>query len=124
MSVQPDRKWEAFAEREPFFAVFTDPKFLSANRTANQEREFFDSGELLVDSIFHTIRKRLTSDFAPESVLEYGCGPGRLAIPFARRSGMPAAFTSRRQRSLRRPRASSISSIRICSSSAFRDRAV
>ncbi|HEV7428857.1 MAG TPA: methyltransferase domain-containing protein [Thermoanaerobaculia bacterium] len=91
MSVQPDRKWEVFAEREPFFAVFTDPKFLSANRTANQEREFFDSGELLVDSIFHTIRKRLTSDFAPESVLEYGCGPGRLAIPFARRSGSVTA---------------------------------
>ncbi|MEA2345496.1 MAG: hypothetical protein QOF63_3665 [Thermoanaerobaculia bacterium] len=87
MSVQPDRKWEAFAAREPFFAVFTDPKFLSANRTANQEREFFDSGELLVDSIFHTIRKRLAPDFEPESVLEYGCGPGRLAIPFARRTG-------------------------------------
>jgi len=91
MSVQPDRKWEAFAEREPFFAVFTDPKFLSANRTANQEREFFDSGELLVDSIFHTIRKRLASDFTPESVLEYGCGPGRLAIPFARHTGSVTA---------------------------------
>src|SRR3954470_19406593 len=83
MSVQPDRKWEAFAQREPFFAVFTDPKFLSANRTANQEREFFDSGELLVDAIFHTIRKRLASDFEPESGLEYGCGPGRLALPVA-----------------------------------------
>jgi SAM-dependent methyltransferase len=91
MSVQPDRKWEAFAEREPFFAVFTDPKFLSANRTANQEREFFDSGELLVDAIFHTIRKRLAPDFEPESVLEYGCGPGRLAIPFARRTGSVTA---------------------------------
>ncbi|HEX3578065.1 MAG TPA: methyltransferase domain-containing protein [Thermoanaerobaculia bacterium] len=91
MSVQPDRKWEAFAAREPFFAVFTDPKFLSANRTANQEREFFDSGELLVDSIFYTIRKRLASDFEPESVLEYGCGPGRLAIPFARRAGSVTA---------------------------------
>jgi SAM-dependent methyltransferase len=91
MSVQPDRKWEEFAEREPFFAVFTDPKFLSANRTANHEREFFDSGELLVDSIVHTIRKRLTHDFTPESVLEYGCGPGRLAIPFARRTGSVTA---------------------------------
>src|SRR3954453_4653934 len=68
MSVQPELKWEAFAEREPFFAVFTDPKFLSANGTANHEREFFDSGEMLVDSIFHTIRKRLATDFAPESV--------------------------------------------------------
>src|SRR5437763_13615218 len=91
MNLRPDRRWEAFAEREPYFAVFTDPKFLSANRTANQERELFDSGELLVDAIVHTIRKRLAADFTPESVLEYGCGPGRLAIPFARRSGSVTA---------------------------------
>src|SRR5947209_11287137 len=41
--------------------------------------------------MFHTIRSRLTSDFTPESVLEYGCGPGRLAIPFARRTGSVTA---------------------------------
>ena len=86
MKVQPDRRWESFAEREPYFAVFTDPKFLRANRTANNEREFFDSGELLADSIFYTIKRRLVHDYAPQSILEYGCGPGRLAIPFARRA--------------------------------------
>ena len=88
---QPDRRWEAFAACEPFFAVFTDPKFLTANRTANHEREFFDSGELLVDSIVHTIKRRLAPEFEPESILEFGCGPGRLAIPFARRSGSVTA---------------------------------
>ncbi len=91
MTVQPDPQWEAFAKREPYFAVFTDPKFLSANRTPNHEREFFDSGDVLVDSIFHTIKRQLDADFAPESILEYGCGPGRLAIPFARRSGSVTA---------------------------------
>lgn len=83
--MQPDRRWEAFAAREPYFAVFTHPKFLRANRTTNNEREFFDSGELLVDSLFHTIKRTLATDLAPESILEFGCGPGRLAIPFARR---------------------------------------
>jgi ubiquinone/menaquinone biosynthesis C-methylase UbiE len=86
MNVQPDRRWEEFAKREPYFAVFTDPKFLSANRTANNEREFFDSGELLADAIFYTIKRRMAFDYAPQSILEYGCGPGRLAIPFARRA--------------------------------------
>ncbi|MEA2338469.1 MAG: hypothetical protein QOE82_2476 [Thermoanaerobaculia bacterium] len=85
--MKPDARWEAFAAREPYFAVFTDPKFLGANRTANDETSFFDSGYLLVDSIFHTIKRRLNYDFAPESILEYGCGPGRLAIPFAQRAG-------------------------------------
>jgi SAM-dependent methyltransferase len=91
MNVQPDRRWEAFAEREPYFAVFTDPKFLSANRTPGNEREFFDSGELLVDAIFHTIKRRLAPEFTPESILEFGCGPGRLAIPFAQRAGSVTA---------------------------------
>jgi len=91
MIVQPDKRWEAFAEREPYFAVFTDPKFLSANRTPANEREFFDSGELLVDSIVYTIKRRLAHDFAPESILEFGCGPGRLAIPFARHTGSVTA---------------------------------
>jgi len=89
--MKSDAQWNAFAAREPYFAVFTDPKFLSANRTANNEREFFDSGYLLVDSIFHTIKRRIDYDFAPESILEYGCGPGRLAIPFAQRAGSVTA---------------------------------
>lgn len=89
--MQPDRRWEAFARREPYFAVFTDPRFRSENRTANNEREFFDSGELLADSLFHVIRRNLANDFAPKSILEFGCGPGRLAIAFARRSGSVTA---------------------------------
>jgi SAM-dependent methyltransferase len=87
MPMKPDRRWEAFAAREPYFAVFTDPKLLGANRSPADEHDFFDSGEMLVDSMFHTIRHRLTNDFAPESILEFGCGPGRLAIPLARRAG-------------------------------------
>ena len=89
--MQPDRRWEAFATREPYFAVFTDPRLRSVNRTPHSEREFFDSGELLVDSLFYTIKRKLSSDFNPELVLEYGCGPGRLAIPFARRVGSVTA---------------------------------
>jgi ubiquinone/menaquinone biosynthesis C-methylase UbiE len=91
MTMQPDRRWEEFAAREPYFAVFTDPRFRSANRTPHGEREFFDSGELLVDSLFYTIKRKLSSDFNPELILEYGCGPGRLAIPFARRVGSVTA---------------------------------
>lgn len=91
MTMQPDRRWEAFATREPYYAVFTHPKFLRANRTARNEREFFDSGEVLVDSLFHHIKRKLASDFTPESILEFGCGPGRLAIPFARRAGSVTA---------------------------------
>jgi SAM-dependent methyltransferase len=86
-----DPRFEAFAAREPYFAVLTAPKFLRANFTPEHEREFFESGQELVDWIFHVIEQRLSPHFSPMSVLEYGCGVGRLAIPFARRPGSTTA---------------------------------
>lgn len=97
---RPDGAWEAFATREPHFAVLTSPKFLRANLTPAHEREFFKTGETLVDWIFRTIDLRLVPEFAPGSILEYGCGVGRLAIPFARR-GAPVVAVDRSPAMLR-----------------------
>jgi len=82
----PDPRFEAFAAREPHFAVLTTPKFLRAHLTPDTEREFFGSGEALVDYMFSLIQERLAQDFAPTSILEYGCGIGRLAMPLAQRA--------------------------------------
>ena len=86
-----DPRFEAFAAREPYFAVLTAPQFLRANFTPEHEQEFFDSGQELVDWICYVIEQRLSPHFSPMSVLEYGCGVGRLAIPFARRPGAVTA---------------------------------
>jgi 2-polyprenyl-3-methyl-5-hydroxy-6-metoxy-1,4-benzoquinol methylase len=86
-----DPRWEAFAAREPFFAVLTAPQFLRANLTPESEREFFASGEQYVDWLLRVIGERLIPEFAPVTTLEYGCGVGRLAIPFARRAGRVVA---------------------------------
>jgi 2-polyprenyl-3-methyl-5-hydroxy-6-metoxy-1,4-benzoquinol methylase len=88
----PDGAFNAFAAREPYFAVVTDPKFLSANLTAAHEREFFATGEALVDRMFAIIEAGLLPGFAPVSMLEYGCGLGRLAIPLSRRPGSVTAI--------------------------------
>jgi SAM-dependent methyltransferase len=90
----PDAGWETFAVREPYFAVLTSPKYLRAHLTPAHEREFFQTGEKLVDWIFRTIDLRLVPEFAPTSILEYGCGVGRLAIPLARR-GAPVVAVDR-----------------------------
>src|SRR5947207_530029 len=87
----PERRGEKFLRREPYFAVLTSPKYLRANLTPANEREFFDSGEAFVDWALATIDERLVPEFAPVSVLEYGCGAGRLAIPLARRPGAVTA---------------------------------
>jgi 2-polyprenyl-3-methyl-5-hydroxy-6-metoxy-1,4-benzoquinol methylase len=86
-----DPRWEAFAAREPYFAVMTAPRFLRANLTPDREREFFAGGEQYVEWLVRLIGERLVPEFAPMSTLEYGCGVGRLAIPFARRAGAVTA---------------------------------
>src|SRR4051812_18910781 len=86
-----DRHWEAFAAREPYFAVLTASRFLRANLTPDGRREFFASGEAYVDWLLRLIGDRLVPEFSPMSTLEYGCGVGRLAIPFARRAGRVTA---------------------------------
>lgn len=88
---EPDPRFEAFAAREPYFAVLTDPKFLRANLTPEHEREFFASGEALVAWMLGVIDAGLSPQFAPMSVLDYGCGPGRLVLPLARRPGSVTA---------------------------------
>lgn len=83
--------WEAFAAREPHFAVLTAPRFLQANLTPEHEREFFASGEAVVSWLLGVIDAGLVPEFAPMTILEYGCGIGRLALPLATRPGSVTA---------------------------------
>jgi SAM-dependent methyltransferase len=86
-----DPRWEAFAAREPHFAVLTAPRFLQANLTPEHEREFFLSGEATVAWMLAVIDAGLAPGFAPMTTLEYGCGIGRLALPLAMRPGSVTA---------------------------------
>jgi 2-polyprenyl-3-methyl-5-hydroxy-6-metoxy-1,4-benzoquinol methylase len=79
-----DPRWESFASREPHFAVLSAPRFLQRNLTPETEREFFASGEALVAWMLGVIDAALVPAFAPMTILEYGCGIGRLALPLAR----------------------------------------
>src|SRR5688500_9601942 len=79
--------WSSFAAREPYFAVLTQQRFLRANFDRDAENAFFASGEALVARIFGVIRAHVAAKGAL-TVLEYGCGPGRLLIPFARRANL------------------------------------
>ena len=79
-------RWDAFAAREPYFAVLTEPEFLRANFDEKAEARFFQSGDEYVSSLYGTVLESVAPHFAPLKVLEYGCGVGRLVIPFARRA--------------------------------------
>jgi SAM-dependent methyltransferase len=75
--------WDEFAAREPYFAVLTQPRFLRQQFDEATEAEFFRSGEQYVYDLVLTL-SRVAPRFIPRSVLEYGCGVGRLLIPLAR----------------------------------------
>jgi len=91
VSTSADRRFDRFAAREPYFSILTDPRFLRANLTPENEREFFITGEAVVSWMLAVIDAALAPQFAPMSILEYGCGIGRLALPLARRPGSVTA---------------------------------
>lgn len=77
--------WNAYARTEPYFAVLTDPRFLRANFDVRAEAEFFATGDAYVTNLIEIARQHVTPLFEPRSILEVGCGPGRVAIAFAHR---------------------------------------
>jgi len=91
VSSRSDPRFDRFAAREPYFSILTDPRFLRARLTPEAEREFFASGEAIVSWMLGVIDAGLVPQFAPMSILEYGCGIGRLALPLARRPGSVTA---------------------------------
>lgn len=75
--------WNAYARTEPYFAVLTDSRFLRSNFDERAEEEFFGTGKAYVLRLLEVAREHLTPLFEPQSVLELGCGPGRVALGFA-----------------------------------------
>ncbi len=115
------RPSENFIRREPYFTILTDPRYLSANRTAEAEREFFSSGEKDVAEMFDVTRQRVMVAFQPRRVLEYGCGIGRLAVALARRAELViAADASPAMLAAARQNARAVANIDFLSADEFR----
>lgn len=79
-----DAEWERFGRKDPYFGVLADAKFHAANLTDANREEFFRTGVEYVDDVLRKIRQHLDPDFTSRRVLDFGCGVGRLVIPFAK----------------------------------------
>jgi SAM-dependent methyltransferase len=84
MDMSTDTAWEEWGRRDPYFGVITDPRFRSAGINENAKKEFFASGESHVQGVLATIRKHIDPGFVPRAALDFGCGVGRLLMPFAK----------------------------------------
>jgi 2-polyprenyl-3-methyl-5-hydroxy-6-metoxy-1,4-benzoquinol methylase len=78
-----DTEWQAWGIRDPYFAVLTNPKYRTDALTPDAKLEFFASGKKTVDMVLATCRGYFGAHFAPQRVLDFGCGVGRVSIPFA-----------------------------------------
>lgn len=87
-----DRDWAVLGKTNPYFGVLTDPKFLNENLNDDSLQEFFASGVSHVEHVYAAIRASIRPDFQPDRVLDYGCGVGRLVVPFAKRAAMVAGI--------------------------------
>jgi SAM-dependent methyltransferase len=57
---------------------------MSPNLNPTARIDFFKSGENHVDGVMNTIKKYIDPTFSPKTALDFGCGVGRLLIPFSR----------------------------------------
>jgi SAM-dependent methyltransferase len=85
--MKTDLAWEEWGKRDPYFAVITDPRYRRTAFDDGARKEFFATGQGHVDYLLATIKKNFDLPFAPHSVVEYGCGVGRLLVPFASIAG-------------------------------------
>lgn len=82
-SSNSDWEWERYGKRDPYFGVLTDPIFSRENLTSEHAQAFFQSGAQHVTHVLSVIRRHFDGAFSPRRVLDFGCGVGRLLIPFA-----------------------------------------
>lgn len=79
-----DSAWEAWGRQDPYYGVITNPKFRQSELTAEARKEFFDSGYAHAEYVMLMIRQHIDPNFQPRSILDFGCGVGRLVVPFAK----------------------------------------
>ena len=78
-----DREWERWGALDPYFGVLTDPRFRAVALTDDAKADFFESGRGHAMHVLHLCRHHFAPDFKPDSVLDFGCGVGRVLIPLA-----------------------------------------
>lgn len=82
-----DAAWNKLGRSEPYWAVLTHDEYRINNLEDSTRRSFFASGERHVQLVFDVIARHFDAGFSPRTTLDFGCGVGRLVIPFAKRGG-------------------------------------
>ncbi len=82
MTERTDKEWKKFGKLCPYFGVLSDQKYLPENLSTQSLDDFFESGRTHVKETIGWINDEIPG-FIPERLLDFGCGTGRLTIPFS-----------------------------------------
>src|SRR4051794_32833874 len=77
-------QWERFGRVDPYYGVYSTDEFRRENLDDAALDRFFASGQEHVGRVLEAARRVAGPGFAPTSILDHGCGVGRLVVPFAR----------------------------------------
>ncbi len=73
-----DKEWEIFGDKNPYYGVISDERYLNEHLTEDAKINFWQSGQDHIDAVFHNIKHHIDPNFQPEHALDFGCGVGRL----------------------------------------------
>jgi SAM-dependent methyltransferase len=78
--------WEELAQRQGYFAVLAHDGSHQVRESDAASAEFFATGEADIASLLSVAASVVGHDVPLTSVLDFGCGAGRLTLPLARRA--------------------------------------
>jgi 2-polyprenyl-3-methyl-5-hydroxy-6-metoxy-1,4-benzoquinol methylase len=74
--------WESLGDERPFHSVLTEQQY-SPDRIGESEAQFWESGRAEAEQLAHYLRSIGFASCKDLTVIEYGCGVGRVTVPLA-----------------------------------------
>jgi SAM-dependent methyltransferase len=79
-----DEDWRLLGDGDPYWAVCTDEAYRAGAMTAEARERFFESGSSYVVTNHSLLKRHFNAPDRFGAVLDFGCGVGRLLIPWSR----------------------------------------